>query len=52
MADTVGHRQALYYIMTGETFTGQQAAAMGLVNESVPRAHLRARVVALAEGTR
>ncbi|GAA4055140.1 hypothetical protein GCM10023063_49600 [Arthrobacter methylotrophus] len=22
MADTVGHRQALYYIMTGETFTG------------------------------
>src|SRR6476659_7288061 len=49
MADTVGHRQALYYIMTGETFTGQQAAAMGLVNESVPRAHLRARTVALAE---
>ena len=49
MADTVGHRQALYYIMTGETFTGQQAAAMGLVNESVPHAHLRARTVALAE---
>jgi trans-feruloyl-CoA hydratase/vanillin synthase len=35
MADTVGHRQALYYIMTGETFTGQKAAEMGLV-ESVP----------------
>ena len=49
MADTVGHRQALYYIMTGETFTGQQAAAMGLVNESVPRVELRARTVALAE---
>jgi trans-feruloyl-CoA hydratase/vanillin synthase len=49
MADTVGHRQALYYIMTGDTFTGQQAAAMGLVNESVPRVHLRARTVAVAE---
>ncbi|NML32461.1 p-hydroxycinnamoyl CoA hydratase/lyase [Paraburkholderia antibiotica] len=41
MADTVGHRQALYYIMTGDTFTGQQAANMGLVNQSVPRAELR-----------
>ncbi|MCG7602212.1 p-hydroxycinnamoyl CoA hydratase/lyase [Halomonas sp. McH1-25] len=41
MADTVGHRQALYYIMTGETFTGSQAADMGLVNRSVPLAQLR-----------
>ncbi|MBZ9557798.1 MULTISPECIES: p-hydroxycinnamoyl CoA hydratase/lyase [unclassified Modicisalibacter] len=41
MADTVGHRQALYYIMTGETFTGPQAADMGLVNRSVPRDQLR-----------
>ncbi|MGU7784188.1 p-hydroxycinnamoyl CoA hydratase/lyase [Burkholderia sp. PU8-34] len=48
MADTVGHRQALYYIMTGDTFTGQQAAQMGLVNKSVPRAQLRDEVVALA----
>lgn len=41
MADTVGHRQALYYIMTGETFTGSQAAEMGLVNKSVPLDQLR-----------
>ncbi|MBR9906072.1 MAG: p-hydroxycinnamoyl CoA hydratase/lyase [Gammaproteobacteria bacterium] len=41
MADTVGHREALYYIMTGETFTGPQAAKMGLVNRSVPLAELR-----------
>ncbi|MFT4068004.1 p-hydroxycinnamoyl CoA hydratase/lyase [Paraburkholderia sp.] len=41
MADTVGHRQALYYVMTGETFTGEEAARMGLVNQSVPRAQLR-----------
>ncbi|ACR31453.1 p-hydroxycinnamoyl CoA hydratase/lyase [Burkholderia glumae] len=48
MADTVGHRQALYYIMTGDTFTGKQAAQMGLVNQSVPRAALREATVALA----
>ncbi|QQC66396.1 p-hydroxycinnamoyl CoA hydratase/lyase [Paraburkholderia ginsengisoli] len=48
MADTVGHRQALYYIMTGETFNGQQAAQMGLVNRSVPRAELREVTRALA----
>ncbi|WP_454737145.1 p-hydroxycinnamoyl CoA hydratase/lyase [Cupriavidus necator] len=48
MADTVGHRKALHYIMTGETFTGVEAAAMGLVNESVPKAQLRERTTALA----
>jgi len=48
MADTVGHRQALYYIMTGETFTGQEAAQMGLVNNSVPRAELREATRVLA----
>ncbi|MGY1411001.1 MULTISPECIES: p-hydroxycinnamoyl CoA hydratase/lyase [unclassified Luteimonas] len=48
VADTMGHRQALYYIMTGKTFTGQEAAAMGLVNASVPRARLREEVKALA----
>jgi trans-feruloyl-CoA hydratase/vanillin synthase len=48
MADTVGHRQALYYIMTGDTFTGTQAAQMGLVNKSVPRAQLREATLALA----
>lgn len=49
VADTMGHRQALHYIMTGDTFTGQEAAAMGLINKSVPRAQLRAEVIALAE---
>lgn len=48
MADTVGHRQSLYYIMTGDTFTGQEAAQMGLVNKSVPRAQLREETQALA----
>jgi trans-feruloyl-CoA hydratase/vanillin synthase len=49
VADTMGHRQALHYIMTGETFTGVQAAQMGLINKSVPKEQLRAEVVRLAE---
>lgn len=49
VADTMGHRQALYYIMTGETFTGRQAADMGLVNKSVPRAKLQEETTALAK---
>jgi trans-feruloyl-CoA hydratase/vanillin synthase len=49
MADTVGHRQSLYYIMTGKTFSGQEAARMGLVNKSVPLAELREEVLKLAE---
>ena len=49
MADTVGHRESLYYIMTGKTFDGQKAAQMGLVNKSVPLAQLRDEVVLLCE---
>ncbi|MGI4836338.1 MAG: p-hydroxycinnamoyl CoA hydratase/lyase [Janthinobacterium lividum] len=48
MADTVGHRAALYYIMTGQTFDGQRAAEMGLVNQSVPLAQLKEVTIALA----
>lgn len=44
VADTMGHRQALYYIMTGDTFTGREAAEMGLVNGSVPLAKLKDEV--------
>jgi trans-feruloyl-CoA hydratase/vanillin synthase len=49
VADTMGHRQALHYIMTGETFTGMQAAEMGLINKSVPKEQLRDAVIALAQ---
>ncbi len=49
IAATMSQRDALYYIMTGEMFDGKKAAAMGLVNESVPRAKLRARVTQLAK---
>jgi trans-feruloyl-CoA hydratase/vanillin synthase len=48
MADTVGHRKALEYIMTGETFTGAQAAQFGLVNKAVPLEQLREETLTLA----
>jgi trans-feruloyl-CoA hydratase/vanillin synthase len=48
LADTVGSRAGLLYVMTGRTFDGRQAAAMGLVNASVPLANLRTEVETLA----
>jgi trans-feruloyl-CoA hydratase/vanillin synthase len=48
LADTVGSRVGLLYVMTGRTFDGRQAAEMGLVNSSVPLAELRAEVESLA----
>ena len=48
LADTIGSRAALLYIMTGRTFGGREAAEMGLVNSSVPLAGLRAEVEGLA----
>ncbi|MDX9716390.1 MAG: p-hydroxycinnamoyl CoA hydratase/lyase [Thauera sp.] len=49
VAGVMNQRDSLYYIMTGEPFSGKKAAEMGLVNESVPLAQLRERVVALAK---
>ena len=49
VAEVMRHRDALYYIMTGEVFDGRKAAEMGLVNEAVPLASLRARVNAVAK---
>jgi feruloyl-CoA hydratase/lyase len=49
MADTVGHRKALEYIMTGDTFTGAQAAEFGLVNKAVPLERLREETLKLAK---
>jgi trans-feruloyl-CoA hydratase/vanillin synthase len=49
VAQVMSQRDALYYIMTGETFDGRKAAAMKLVNEAVPRSELRARTKQLAE---
>jgi trans-feruloyl-CoA hydratase/vanillin synthase len=47
-AEMIGLRNALYYAMTGETFTGKEAADMGLVNQSLPRKKLRPHTRKLA----
>jgi trans-feruloyl-CoA hydratase/vanillin synthase len=49
VSQVMSQRDALYYIMTGETFDGRKAAAMKLVNEAVPLAELRPRVTKLAK---
>jgi trans-feruloyl-CoA hydratase/vanillin synthase len=49
VAAKMNQADALYYIMTGETFDGKKAAQMGLVNEAVPLARLRERTRALAQ---
>jgi trans-feruloyl-CoA hydratase/vanillin synthase len=48
LAETIGTRDALLYIMTGRTFDGRQAAAIGLVNWSTPLERLRGEVEGLA----
>jgi trans-feruloyl-CoA hydratase/vanillin synthase len=42
-------RDAMYYAMTGDTFNGKEAKAMGFINKSVPKAKLREETVALAK---
>jgi trans-feruloyl-CoA hydratase/vanillin synthase len=49
LAAKMRQSDALYYIMTGLPFDGKKAAEMGLVNEAVPLADLRARTRALAD---
>jgi trans-feruloyl-CoA hydratase/vanillin synthase len=48
VTSVMNQRDALYYTMTGETFDGRKAAAMGLVNEAVPLSRLRERTRGLA----
>jgi feruloyl-CoA hydratase/lyase len=45
----MSQRDAIYYSISGETFTGVQAADMKLVNESVPGERLYDRVVEVAK---
>ena len=49
LADALCYRDAMYYIMTGDSFDGKKAAEMRLVNFAVPRAQLRAETVKLAK---
>lgn len=49
LAETVSSRDALWFIMTGETFDGRRAAEMRLVNEAVEAERLRERTVEVAQ---
>jgi trans-feruloyl-CoA hydratase/vanillin synthase len=49
LADAMSYRDAMYYIMTGDTFDGKKAAEIRLVNFAVPRANLREETVKLAK---
>jgi feruloyl-CoA hydratase/lyase len=42
-------RNSMYYILTGLPFDGKKAVEMGLVNEAVPQAKLKARTIELAK---
>ncbi|WNV84254.1 p-hydroxycinnamoyl CoA hydratase/lyase [Umezawaea sp. Da 62-37] len=49
LAETVSSRDALWFIMTGETFDGRRASEMRLVNEAVPADRLKERTTEVAK---
>jgi trans-feruloyl-CoA hydratase/vanillin synthase len=49
VAEKMPPADAQYYLLTGEQFNGKKAAQTRLVNESVPRAQLKARVTEIAK---
>ncbi|HVG50107.1 MAG TPA: p-hydroxycinnamoyl CoA hydratase/lyase [Xanthobacteraceae bacterium] len=49
VAEKMMPADAQYYLLTGDQFNGKKAAETRLVNESVPRAQLRARTTELAK---
>ncbi len=48
LADAMTYRDAMRYILTGDTFDGKQAEAMDIITYAVPREKLRDETVALA----
>ncbi len=48
LTDMLLPRHAMYYAATGEPFGGKRAVEIGLINESVPRAELKAKTLELA----
>jgi feruloyl-CoA hydratase/lyase len=47
--NSMSFRDAMYHSLTGENISGKQAAEWKLVNEAVPLAQLKGRVVALCQ---
>jgi len=52
ITETLRPREALYYSLTGEPFSGKRAHEIGLVTKAVPKAELAGAVRALAENLR
>jgi trans-feruloyl-CoA hydratase/vanillin synthase len=48
MAQSMMFRDAMWYAISGDTFTGKQAAAMKFINFSVPKSRLRAETMKIA----
>jgi trans-feruloyl-CoA hydratase/vanillin synthase len=48
VTQTLGYRDAIYYSVTGDRFSGQEAASMKFVNKSVPAGSLRDATMELA----
>ncbi|MGH3245311.1 MAG: p-hydroxycinnamoyl CoA hydratase/lyase [Trebonia sp.] len=48
LAEVMPARDAMYYVMTGESFDGRKAEQLRLVTEAVPREQLRGRVTEIA----
>ncbi len=48
VTDLLSQRDAMFYACTGRTFTGKEAAKMGMVNLSVPKKNLRRETLKLA----
>jgi len=48
VSDTLRPRDAMFYACTGRTFTGKQAAEMGMVNLAVPAKNLKRETLKLA----
>jgi trans-feruloyl-CoA hydratase/vanillin synthase len=49
VAQMLNQRDGMYYALTGDTFDGRQAKAMGFVNLSVPKARLKEETTKLAK---
>jgi len=48
VTEVMNYRDAIYYSVTGDQFSGKEAAAMKFVNRSVPKEKLRDETMALA----
>ena len=48
VTNVLGYRDAIYYSVTGDQFTGKEAGAMKFVNKSVPLEKLREETMVLA----